>query len=189
MSRKFETLFESVYQRYQRDGGLLVGDYVEFNKNYKSSEQYKELTDEVKAVVDGLVDSGLNLRIVDDKSYYPATVPAGPAGNGYKLMVTVAIDEGGGRYSNYVTVCPSLLTRIDTYPNLMPPSDKREIKRDVNIKPKDVEQDEENQSNLSDVAGKGKLGFGDRKLHNKNVTLPSKTAASTTAMYLKGLKN
>ena len=188
MEKKFIKLFESVYQRYQRDGGFLVGDYVTFKKNYKSNEQYKDLTDDIKAAIDGLVDSELNLRIVDDKSYYPATIPAGPAGNGYKLMVTVAIDEGGGRYSNYVTVCPSLLDRIDTYPNLMPMSSKREIKRDVNIKPEELESDEESQANLSDTTGKGKLAFGDRKLHNKNVTLPSKSAASTTARYLKGIK-
>lgn len=188
MEKKFIKLFESVYQRYQRDGGFLVGDYVTFKKNYKSNEQYKDLTDDVKAAIDGLVDSELNLRIVDDKSYYPATIPAGPAGNGYKLMVTVAIDEGGGRYSNYVTVCPSLLDRIDTYPNLMPMSSKREIKRDVNIKPEELESDEESQANLSDTTGKGKLAFGDRKLRNKNVTLPSKSAGSTTARYLKGIK-
>lgn len=188
MEKKFIKLFESVYQRYQRQGGFLIGDYVKFKDNYKSAEYYKDLNDDVKAMLDAMKDSGLNIRVVDDKSYMPAATPANPAGNGVDLALTIALDQGGGRYSDYVICCPSLLDKIDTYPNLMPLSPKREIKRDVNIKPKDIEQDEENQSNRSDVAGKGKLGFGDRKLHNKHVTLPSKSAAPTTAKYLKGLK-
>jgi hypothetical protein len=194
MEKKFIKLFESVYQRYQREGGFLIGDYVKFKDNYKSAENYKNLNNDVKAMLDAMADCGLNIRVVDDKSYMPTSTPASPAGNGVQLALTIALDQGGGRYSDYVICCPSLLDKIDTYPNLMPLSPEREIKRDVNIKPKAVEQDEENQSNRSDIAGKGKLGFGDRSLRGKNVTLPSKSATRSPAVnsytkdYLKGLK-
>lgn len=188
MQKKFEKLFESVYQRYQREGGFLIGDYVKFKDNYKSADHYKNLNDDVKARLDAMADSGLNIRVVDDKSYMPAATPANPAGNGVQLALTIALDQGGGRYSDYTLCCPSILDKIDTYPNLMPLSKEREIVKKVNIKPEELESDEENQSNLSDTQGKGKLGFGDRSLKNKNVSLPNKSAKATTAMYLKGLK-
>ncbi len=191
MEKKFIKLFESVYQRYQRDGGFLIGDYVKFKDNYKSAEHYKELNDDVKAILDAMADSGLNIRVVDDKSYMPAATPANPAGNGVELALTIAIDQGGGRYSDYTLCCPSLLVKVDTYPNLMPLSKEREINKKVNIKPEELESDEESQANLSDTQGKGKLAFGDRSLRmndGKNVVLPSKPAKQTTAMYLAGLK-
>lgn len=188
MQKKFEKLFESVYQRYQREGGFLIGDYVKFKDNYKSKEHYKSLNDDVKARLDAMADCGLNIRVVDDKSYMPAATPANPAGNGVQLTLTIALDQGGGRYSDYTLCCPSLLDKVDTYPNLMPLSKEREINTKVNIKPEELESDEENQSNLSDTQGKGKLAFGDRRLGNKNVNLPGQSAKPTTAMYLKGIK-
>jgi hypothetical protein len=194
MEKKFIKLFESVYQRYQREGGFLIGDYVKFKDNYKSAEHYKNLNDDVKEKLDGMKDSGLNMRVVDVKSYMPAATPANPAGNGVQLALTIALDQGGGRYSDYNICCPSLLVKDDVYPNLNPLSPEREIKHKVNIKPEELESDEEAYVNNSDVKGNGKLGFGDRKLRNKNVTLNSKPATksmqvnSYTKEYLKGLK-
>ena len=193
MEKKFIKLFESVYQRYQREGGFLIGDYVKFKDNYKSADHYKNLNDDVKAMLDSMNDSGLNIRVVDAKGYMPVATPANPAGNGVQLALTIALDQGGGRYSDYVLCCPSLLNKVDTYPNLMPLSKEREIKHKVNIKPEELESDEESLANRSDVEGKGKLGFGDRKLRNTNVVLPGKSATksmqvnSYTKEYLKGL--
>lgn len=194
MEKKFIKLFESVYQRYQREGGFLIGDYVKFKDNYKSADHYKSLNDDIKSKLDAMKDSGLNIRVVDTKSYMPAATPANPAGNGVQLTLTIALDQGGGRYSDYILCCPSLLVRDDVYPNLNPLSPEREIKHKVNIKPEELESDEEAYVNNSDVKGNGKLGFGDRKLRNKNVTLNSKPATksmqvnSYTKEYLKGIK-
>ncbi len=167
---------------------------MKFKDNYKSAEHYKNLNDDVKEKLDGMKDSGLNMRVVDVKSYMPAATPANPAGNGVQLALTIALDQGGGRYSDYNICCPSLLVKDDVYPNLNPLSPEREIKHKVNIKPEELESDEEAYVNNSDVKGNGKLGFGDRKLHNKNVTLPSKSVTRSPAVnshtkeYLKGLK-
>lgn len=194
MEKKFIKLFESVYQRYQREGGFLVGDYVKFKDNYKSADHYKTLNDDVKEKLDAMKDSGLNIRVVDTKSYMPAATPANPAGNGVQLTLTIALDQGGGRYSDYIICCPSLLVKDDAYPNLNALSPERELKHKVNIKPEDLESDEEASVNNSDLKGNGKLGFGDRKLNNKNVVLPSKPVTksmgvnSYTKEYLKGLK-
>lgn len=193
MDKKFEKLFESVYQRYQRNGGFLVGDYVKFSDNFKSKEHYKELSDEVKDIIDNMIDSGLHMRITNVKNYMPNAVPASAQGSGFEYYVDIALDQAGGRYSDYLAICPSLLVKLDTYPNLMPLADVRTIKNKTNIKPEELESDEESQANLSDTQGKGKLAFGDRKLRGKNVVLPSKAVTpsmevgSYTKVYMKGL--
>jgi hypothetical protein len=194
MEKKFEQLFESVYQRYQRNGGFLVGDYVKFGDGFKSKESYKDLNDDVKQYIDDMIKSGLGMRIVNVKSYKPNANPANPQSSGFDFVVDIALDQGGGRYSDYLSICPSLLVKDDVYPNLNPLSPEREIKHKVNIKPEDLESDEEAYVNNSDVKGNGKLGFGDRKLRNKNVVLPGKPATksmevnSYTKEYLKSFR-
>jgi len=194
MEKKFIKLFESVYKRHQRNGGFLVGDYVKFSDGFKSKEAYKELNDDIKTIIDNMISSGLNMRIVNVKSYKPNANPANPQSSGFDFVVDIALDQAGGRYSDYLSICPSLLVRDDVYPNLNPLSPEREIKHKVNIKPEELESDEEAYVNNSDVKGNGKLGFGDRKLRNTNVTLSSKPATksmqvnSYTKEYLKGLK-
>mgnify|MGYP006954635761 CR=1 FL=1 len=60
MEKKFIKLIEANYTRATR-GGFLVGDYIEFVKNYKSHPEYKELHDQVKDSIDALLKSKLKL--------------------------------------------------------------------------------------------------------------------------------
>ena len=52
MEKKFIKVCESAISRYTR-GGVLVGDYVEFVKGYKSHPEFKELHDNIKDAIDG----------------------------------------------------------------------------------------------------------------------------------------
>ena len=45
--RKFIPLFESYMNRFER-GGFLVGDIFNFNDNFKSQDEYKDLGQNIK---------------------------------------------------------------------------------------------------------------------------------------------
>lgn len=108
MGKKFDKIFESVMQRYQA-GGFLTGDRVQFRKDYKSSEAYKAMHPEMRAEVDDLASSGLNILVTNVGNKLGART----AGNAYKspedVVVTIAGDHGGGRHYGQVTVPASIV--------------------------------------------------------------------------------
>jgi len=59
---KFLTLLEAYESRYNQKG-FLVGDVFKFNDDFKSHDQYKALPDNVCAVIDSMIDSGLHIRV------------------------------------------------------------------------------------------------------------------------------
>lgn len=187
MNNKFLSLYESVFQKYQH-GGVLVGDYVKFVDGYKSHEEYKELSSSAKELIDMILNSGLNLRVVNTKPYTPTFSPGNTQDIGQKYSADIALDHGGGRLTNYLTV-PAILLQVDNdYPNLNKLAPSQHRKNKVQIKPTEVETDEEFKANLTDP-GTGKLRVSTVSNPKTNTVLPSKSVNKTPAVKEPYTKN
>jgi len=156
--KKFLTIFEAYESRYNQKG-FLVGDVFKFNDDFKSHDQYKALPDNVKSVIDSMIDSGLHVRV--------SQVGANSD------HIVVGSDQGGGRLINKVTIPIALGAPVDFGINLPPIADVQKRHDKVNIKPKEVEENEENLSNKTDR--------GDDKLSQTELTLKKE---SYTQQYL-----
>lgn len=190
-SNKFNTLFEAAMSRYLR-AGFLVGDVVTFVKGYKSHEDYKGLNDQIKAHLEDMVASGLNIRIVNITNAIPSRMNPDPAASTGEVYVDIALDEGGGRFSHQVVIPSGFLEVTELDGNLPPIPDAWKYKAKVNIEPEELVEDEEHISRQTDK-GDGKLSKSDLSLPSKNTSIPSKAATSSPAAggmhdYLKELK-
>ena len=190
--KKFITLFESYMKRYER-GGFLVGDIFKFNDSFKTDEAYKSLGQNIKDLIDEMIDSGLHIRVVDIKDENPQRYPAANGGS-LKPVLTIALDTGGGRYTHYCSV-PCCLGQPELpAPNLPPIPDAMRRKDKVNIKPEEISEDEENLANMTD-RGDGKLSKTERSLPKTNTSIPShktphsaEAGTSGTHEYLKNIE-
>ena len=193
--KKFVNLHESYMRRYER-GGFLVGDVFEFNDDYESTECYKALPKATKDLLTKMKDSGLHIRVTGIKDTAPTRYPASSQQSSLDVNLNLALDEGGGRFSHYVTV-PGLLGHAVQYaPNLLPIPDTLYRKSNVNIKPEEYVEDEEMISNRSDRGGTEPhdLTPTERSLPKQNTVIPSDpatpspAATSYTNQYLSDLK-
>jgi len=193
--KKFVNLHESYMRRYER-GGFLVGDVFEFNDDYESTECYKALPKATKDLLTKMKDSGLHIRVTGIKDTAPTRYPASSQQSSLDVNLNLALDEGGGRFSHYVTV-PGLLGHAVQYaPNLLPIPDTLYRKSNVNIKPEEYVEDEEMISNRSDRGGTEPhdLTPTERSLPKQNTVIPSDPATpspavtSYTNQYLSDLK-
>jgi len=191
MGKKYLTLVETYLSRYER-GGFLVGDVFKFNDNFKSSETYKKLGSNSRDLIDQMIETGLHVRVVGIKDTTSPRYPGNPQTSSADVSLTLALDSGGGRYTHFVNVSPELGEPVSFYPNLPPIPDAVVRKNNTNIKPKEVEP-QDNLSNQSDK-GDGKLSKTNLTLPDKNTALPSQPATPSPAVdsythdYLAGLK-
>lgn len=113
MGLKFDEIFESVVSRYQV-GGYLPGDLVKFRPDYKSCDCYKAMHSTMKQELDDLVKSGLNIKVIQVGD----RLSGASAGNQHKTadnaVITIAGDQGGGRYYGSITVKPEMIDVLDT---------------------------------------------------------------------------
>jgi len=175
---KFEKLYESAMQRYQR-GGFLVGDRVQFTSDFKTKEGYKALGDNVKEMIDKMIDSGLNIRITDIKNAEPSYFPANPQyTSGDKVVLDIALDSGGGRYTHLLTIPNELVERLDDEQNLPPVPDEQKRKDKVTIKPEEMEEDEQHITRNTD-RGDGKLSKTELNTPKTDTSIPSAPAKGT----------
>ena len=192
--KKFIPLLESYMKRFER-GGFLVGDIFEFDDNFKSHDEYKELGQNVKDMLDEMIESGLHIRVVGIKDVSPQRYPANSDGGSLAPVLNIALDNTGGRITHRCSI-PCCLGQPgeSPYPNQDPIPDGLYRKDKVNIKPEELAEDEENLSNKTDK-GDGELSQTERKLPTQNTEIPS--AAVTPSMevntytkdYLSGLKS
>lgn len=198
MEKKFIKLFEATLSRYTR-GGFLTSDRVKFIDKALSHDFFKNVPEETKLAVKALIDSGVNLRVRNVKSHMPAVMGAGnPDDFGYSFNIEVVPEIAPGTYdvNRAVTVPSTLLVRNADYPNLPPVPDAFKYDNKVQIKPSEVEVEDNktmltprSKTHLSDV-GNQKLETGDRELNNVNVKIPAEPAighkdpATYTAQYL-----
>lgn len=191
MARQYLTLVETYMSRFER-GGFLVGDCFKFNDNFKSTEQYKKLGTNTQQMIDDMIESGLNVRVVGIKDTTSPRYPGNPQTSSNEVNLTLALDNGGGRYSHYVNIAPELGTPLSFYPNLPPIPDAVVRKTKENIKPEEYKKQDSitNKTNRGD----GKLSDTDLALATSNTTLPGKPVTpspsvdSQTHEYLKGLE-
>ena len=188
MAKKYLTLVENYMKRFER-GGFLVGDIFKFNDGFKSSESYKRLGQNTKQLIDDMLETGLHVRVVGINDTNGQRYPGNPqTSSSTDIELSLALDNGGGRYSHYVTLCPTLGQPESHYPNLPPIPDAIIRKNNVNIKPKELEK----QDNISNKTDKGdaKLSDTNLELPTTNTPLPGQSAtlspavASYTHQYL-----
>ena len=189
--KKFVKLFENYMRRFER-GGFLVGDVFKFNDDFKSHDAYKGLGDNIKELIDDMIESGLHIRVVNIKDTDPARYPANDQTSSLKTVLDIALDTGGGRYSHYCSVPCGLGQPVQYAPNLLPIPDAMRRKDNVNIKPEEVEEDKDNIQNKTD-RGNGELSNTERSLPKDNTPIPSEPATpspevnSYTKQYVGGL--
>jgi len=177
--KKFLTLFEAYFSRHQR-GGFLVGDVFKFNNDYKTTEGYKELGQNSKDLIDQMIDSGLNVRVVGIKDTTSPRFPGNPQTASNDVELTLALDNGGGRYTHYVNILPELGAPETFYPNLPPIPDAVKRKNNVNIKPEEL--DKSDIVNNKTDKGDGKLSDTERALPQTNTVIPSNAATPSPAV-------
>jgi hypothetical protein len=197
MDKRFVKLYEATLSRFNR-GGFLTSDRVKFVDGALSNEFFKNQPESVKAAVKSLIDSGLNLRVKNVKSFAPAVMGAGNTDDsGFSFNIEVVPETAPGRFDvNKTVVVPSnLLAHHNDYPNLPPVPDQFKYNNRVNIKPEDVEINDDKtlltpQTQTHHSVVGNKLEKGDRELTDKNIKIPAVTAtgqkdpASYTALYL-----
>lgn len=178
MEKKFIKVLESAMSRYTR-GGFLVGDYVEFAKNYKTIKAFKALQDTQKDAIEELLKCGLRIRVIGIDDLIPARFPGNPDTSNGMVSIKIAADHGGGRQLYALTVCPSLLKVIDFYPNLAPFPDQFTRPNNEILVPKEVDKVD------------GGIEGGNYSLPTKNTPIKGtkKKSESYTVNYLAGIKS
>jgi hypothetical protein len=183
MAKKFLTVCESALTRYAR-GGFLTGDVVKFVDGFKSHDPYKCLGDNVKGLIDEIIAAGLNIRVVGINDMDPQRYPGNPETMTGKVVINIALDNGGGRYTHYCTVPSCCVEPVDHYPNLAPLPDgvvrpNQTIIKPIEFKSGEVNSEVEDQTGMADQGGKKKAVLV--KLPTKNVKLPAVTVKGAKA--------
>lgn len=200
MNKKFIKLYESWMNRTNHGSGFEVSDIVKFKDDALSNKFLKTQSDEIVKRIKDLIDSGCALRVKNIINNTPAVMGAGNTDDsGPYFTIEVCKEYAPGRFEpGGVQVHPSMIERIDVYPNLTTVPDKFKRKEKIDIKPKEVKDEEgeevpfysPNPITRSSDHGDGKMVPGDRSLKNVNVVIPSspdvtrKDPASYTADYL-----
>lgn len=175
---KFVKLYESAISRFTR-GGFLTGDLVKFAPNAWSSDFFKKQAPNYVERAKDFNNCGLNLRVSAIKAVRPTTHSGDIQNEAEEFLVDITREVAPGLYMDFLTVPASCLVPIDTYPNLAPVPDGLKRQNDVNIDPKELEQEKANtilrpfRQTLTSDTGNGKDSAGDRKLNNTNVSIPS----------------
>jgi hypothetical protein len=174
--KKYMTLVEAYLSRYQR-GGFQVGDVFKFNDNFKSLDCYKELGQNVKDMIDQMIETGLHVRVVGIRDSGMPRYPGNPQTSSNDVELSLALDNGGGRYTHYINLSPEMGQPEPSYPNLPPIPDAIIRKSKVNIKPEELEKID-NITNKTD-RGTGTYMDTERSLATQNTQIPSAPATSS----------
>jgi len=115
MGIKFNTIYDSILESVNKRndvGGYLPGDVIEFRKDYKTNITYKSMPSTMRDQLDELIKSGLNIRVVQVGDRLSGV----SAGNQFKkaddVVITVAGDQGGGRYYDTITVGADMIEPV-----------------------------------------------------------------------------
>lgn len=187
MVKKFRKIFENAAGRYER-GGFLEGDCIVLRKNYKRCKVYQNAPSNVKDILDQMAGSDLNLRVVGLKQKNPSNYYQGNTENlNDDIILTVALDIGGGRYTQLVNISPDMVDGLDHKPNLPPIPDSLKRKSPVNIKPEPLEQPEEQeeQHKAADSGpNPGTTSSVDAKLPTSNTPMEYGAKGPTQPSYM-----
>lgn len=137
---KFEEITESTLTRYQQ-GGLLVGEVVTVKKNALKHPKIKGMGDNMRANIEELMKTDLNLRVTAIKSIRGSQgdmsdgLGAGATTAPTDFWVDVAVEHAPGFTTNPLTLPIEILDRVDLGANLAPIPDSLKRKGNINIKP------------------------------------------------------
>lgn len=179
MAKKYLTLVENYLRRFER-GGFLVGDVFKFNDDFKTTDQYKQLGQNTKDMIEDMLATGLHVRVVGINDTNGQRYPGNPQTSSTDVQLSLALDNGGGRYSHHITLNPQLGQPETYYPNLPPIPDAVRRKDNVNIKPKELEK-QDHISNKTD-RGDAKLSDTNLELPTTNTTLPAQSTSPSPAV-------
>lgn len=192
MNSKFDTLYESNFNRFQ-GGGFLTGDVINFKSDWNAHEWCKSAPQQTVDKIKELADSDLILRVSSVKAVRPSVNSDIDQAHGVdNFFVDLAQEIAPGRYNGHFITVPQDIIEFDTTGNNerlpdIPDSLKRE--EDVDLKPKELENEdtsnEEDTRNVDPVKDTGTDDKVNKKLKNKNETQPGATGAvSYTAGYI-----
>jgi hypothetical protein len=171
MGKKFDKIFEAVVSRYQV-GGYLPGDIVTFRSNYKSTPTYNAMHSQMKKELDELVNSGLNIKVVQVGSKTLNQSSANHHKTADDIVITVAGDHGGGRHYGSITISPEMIDIADAgnpTPNV-PDQFYRDDEKYLNGKAEEWQSDQQNITRVTDK-GNGKNTPTDIKLAGEGTRL------------------
>ena len=182
MARKFLKLIENTIERYS-NGGILSGDVVKLVNGYKSLDSYKGLRDQVKEYIDSYFDSDKNYYAVNIKTTTGTPGPGNSDNRGTSFNVEVARELTNGRYDNQgkITVPGDMLEVIDSGINRHPVPDSDTYDNKVQIDPKEVDEEDENEQQTMTQQGDS-LKKSARSNPRVNTKIPSQPVTPSPAV-------
>ena len=193
MNSKFDTIFESNFNRYQ-GGGFLTGDVIKLKQDWESSDWAKKAPEQMVSRIKELAGSDLTLRVSAVKALRPSVNSDVNQASGVDdFHLDVAQETAPGFYNgNYVTLPQELVElKDDVTLNLPDIPDSMKRKDDVDVKPKEISKsdvskdDEEDPMMTNPQKHTGTDDLVNKKLPDSNITLPGATGAeSYTASYI-----
>ena len=171
MGKKFDAIFEAVVSRYQV-GGYLPGDIVKFRPEYKSTECYKSMNSVMKQELDELINSGLNIKVVQVGSKNYNVSSANDHKTADNVVITIAGDHGGGRHFGSIAVTPNMIDIADMSDPTPTIPDQFYRKDTTNWKPEEWKADQQNITRVTDK-GNGKNTPTDLKLAGESTRFKS----------------
>lgn len=184
---KYLKLLEGALTRFQRSG-FLIGDYIKLADDYKSMKVYKDMPPTMQEAIDNIAEmsKNMNLRVSSIKNEYPSRAPGNEFNTNGTVVVDIALDYGGGRFYNAITVPSDILKRLDYGINYAPLPDALTRDNQITIKPEPVVMDAESEAyqQTRKTDQDGKLKDAEVTLKNKNEKIPA-SSAKTYVRYLK----
>ena len=138
--KKFLTLLEGVFQRYQ-GGSFLSGDVVKFREGALTDEWCKAQPSNVMEKLKRFVESDLNLRVSSVQALRPAVQGSVQQDNQQcDFYCDIVQETAPNRWHEFITV-PAYLLEINNPdgPNLPPVPDSQRYDDKTHIKPEVVE--------------------------------------------------
>lgn len=191
MKKKFDTIYESNFSRFQ-GGGFLTGDVIKLKDGWEGEEWCKSAPAQVIDKIKELAGSDLVLRVSSVKPLRPAVNSSVDQALGVDdFYIDVAQELAPGGFSgNFVTV-PQALIELSGDPTELPEiPDSYKRKDEVDVKPEELQDgDTSNEDGDKFTCPKDQTGTDDKtnkKLTDKDIKQPGATGAvSYTAGYIK----
>ena len=128
---KFNSLFESAYNRYTQGNGFLVGDVVKLKSGYESLDSFKKLGENVKQRIKEAVKAGNNIRVGRLHNYSAGSRYSAEGANQAPAELADCYEEyAPGMVANLMTLPVECLEEVDTGTNLAPVPDGQKDMRD-----------------------------------------------------------
>lgn len=172
---KFNPLFETIYSRFKDGSGFLAGDVVKFKSDYKNTDQYKKLSENIKQRIDDMIKAGNNIRVGRlhnrDASFGALGGAAEPAS-----LADLYEEVAPSFWRNLVTVPVELLETNNPAIDLPPVPDSQKDKPRAYVKPIEAKNDKANKGpEINEQTKTGKkqthADKGDYELATKNTKL------------------